>query len=212
MQLYFVRHGETGGNVAHRHQADKTLLTPRGVAQAKAAAATIETLGPTHLLTSQLVRAVETAEIIGQICGLIPETSVRFIELARPAHLYGYSHYSPRSVWFYFLWYFGLTKNGESYSALRARFLAAKAELAAYPPEACVVVVSHAVFINLFLAHLCRERALSPWAALCAFYRLLTMPNAAIVSVQYAAAAPPGCCPWRQTPLPKSVLPTVPQK
>jgi broad specificity phosphatase PhoE len=36
MKIYFVRHGQTGGNVAHRHQTEHTPLTDVGHEQARA--------------------------------------------------------------------------------------------------------------------------------------------------------------------------------
>ena len=188
MQIFLVRHGETDGNVAHRHQVERTPLTTKGKEQAREVAERLESLKPTRLLTSKLVRAIETARIIGEVCNLTPETSENFVELKRPNHLYGRYHKSAHSLWFYFWWFLGLKradKNGESYAELRQRFLKAKAELAGFAPEDKVVVVSHAAFMALFTAHLCRNKKLSLFQATKTFYRIITMPNTAVIEIEY---------------------------
>lgn len=199
MKVFLIRHGETSGNVAHRHQAEDSSLTKKGVAQVQEAAEVLRQYEPTHLLTSRLVRAVETARIIGATCDLVPETSEHFIELERPKFLYGHFHVSLRSVFFYFLWYLGLRgqapREGESYAALRARFKAAEQQLATYPADARVAVVSHSAFINLFVAHLCREGAVGPFKIAQTFWRMHKMPNAHIVPLHFDTEVA-GTCSW----------------
>lgn len=201
MEIYLVRHGETGGNVAHRHQADETPLSSLGRRQAEHAAETIAALEPTHLVSSSLVRAIETATVIGDRCDLIPETNPAFVELARPSHMFGHYHRSFKSLWFYLQWYLGsdaaVTAGGESYETLRERFSVAKAHLREYPTDARVVVVTHSVFMTLFEAHLCRERPLTPWQAGAHFLRILRMPNTHIRPVWFDHEAPPEQCAWR---------------
>lgn len=198
MEIYFVRHGETGGNVAHRHQAEDTPLTPKGKKQALKAAEIIKTYEPTHLLTSSLVRAVETAMEIGAVCELLPETNYHLIELERPKHLYGHFHKSPQSFFFYLRWYLGRTSDeeGESYAELRLRIERVKEQLAMYPADARVVVVTHSVFLSLFLVHMCREKPLSPLQALQTFRTILSMRNTHVAPVLFDADAHPQTCPW----------------
>jgi len=190
MKVYLVRHGQTGGNVARRHQAEHTPLTTLGKEQAQRVAEIVRLYQPTHLLSSNLVRALETARVIGDTCELPIETSPLFIELRRPEFMYGHHHRSIRSVWFYAWWYLGFVGGkreveGETYKMLRERFRQAQALLQNYPKDARVVVVSHAVFIGLFTAHLCRQRALNPLQALRVFYNILTMPNTSITPIYF---------------------------
>jgi broad specificity phosphatase PhoE len=201
MKIYFVRHGQTGGNVAHRHQNEHTPLTDLGRQQAQRVAEIVRLYQPTHLITSNLVRAVETARIIGEVCNLIPETNPNFIELRRPDAMYGHHHRSFRSVWFYLWWYLGMVggkgePEGESYKTLRERFHRAQEELMRYPQDARIVVVSHTVFIGLFTAHLCRKRALNPFKAARTFYHILTMPNTFITPIYYDSEPDKGECAW----------------
>ena len=201
MKIYLVRHGQTGGNIARRHQAEDTSLTTLGQTQAREVAEIIRLYKPTHLITSTHVRAVETARVIGEVCDIIPETKSTFVELGRPTYMYGHYHRSIRSLWFYLWWYLGLisvtTKGGgESYLSLRQRFKEVKKELATYPKDARIVIVSHAAFIGLFIAHLCRERALDPFRAALTFYRILTMPNIFITPIYFNFNTSADECPW----------------
>lgn len=199
MEVYLVRHGQTGGNVAHRHQHEKTPLTPEGAEQAALAAEHIAKLEPTHLITSSLVRAVETARIIGETCDLVPDTSHHFVELARPDRLYGHFHKSRASLAFYIRWYLGQTKpeeGGETYRAVRERIDGAKDILALYPEDARIVVVTHSVFMSLFLEHLCDSRPINPLRAALAFRRILTMRNTHIEPLRFDHSCADGHCGW----------------
>jgi len=70
MKLIAVRHGETEWNVQHREigQLD-SRLTARGVQQAKAVGTRLAGIQFDELYSSDLGRAVQTAEIIGAKCG-----------------------------------------------------------------------------------------------------------------------------------------------
>ena len=199
MEIFLVRHGETGGNIAHRHQAESTPLSMKGRQQAEEVAKVICEYNPTHVVTSSLVRAVETARVIAETCDIIPDTNQHLVELSRPEHMYGQFHSSLKSFLFYAQWYFGIekkSKNGESYSELRERFELAKESLTQYPNDARVVVVSHSVFINLFLAHLCSKKVLNPFKALITFRGVVSMPNTHLVKVLHDNNAAPNTCAW----------------
>jgi broad specificity phosphatase PhoE len=110
--------------------------------------------------------------------------------------MYGYHHRSWRSIIFYIQWFLGKKSDGESYREIRDRFLSAQAYLAKYPNDARVVIVSHAVFINLFVAHICDARSMSPLKALKVFKKVLTMPNADVVELSFEKDAPVSTCAW----------------
>tara|TARA_B100000508_G_scaffold59217_1_gene45963 strand:- start:559 stop:1167 length:609 start_codon:yes stop_codon:yes gene_type:complete len=196
MEIYFVRHGQTSGNVARRHQANDTPLSARGKQQAELAANILKGYEPDRLITSTMVRSVETASIIGGVCDLIPDTHTEFRELERPSYLYGRKHRSLMSIWFYFRWYIGKTAEGESYEEFRSRFRSAQDVLAGFASDDRVIVVSHTVFITLFVAHLCRDKALTPLQAVKAFYKIITMRNTHIEMLMYDPATKQGTCGW----------------
>ncbi|MCD5381626.1 MAG: histidine phosphatase family protein [Candidatus Pacebacteria bacterium] len=196
MEIFLVRHGETGGNVAHRHQAEETPLSVKGRQQAATVAQEIKKLNPTHLVSSSLVRTVETASVIGDACDLIPETHTSLIELVRPKHMYGHRHHSLKSKLFYAQWFFGRTKDGESYEELRGRIKEAKKLLSQYPDDAKVIVVTHSVFMSLFVAHICCDESLSLFDAVKVFRKILSMPNAHMTKLQFDGEVSDDLCAW----------------
>lgn len=66
MRLILLRHGETVWNIDGRLQGhDNSPLSERGIAQAKAIRPYIQALAPARVVTSDLGRVRQTAEIIG---------------------------------------------------------------------------------------------------------------------------------------------------
>lgn len=203
IDVYFIRHGETGGNLAKRHQAEKTRLTPEGKEQARSLIPIIENINPTHVLASSRVRALQTANIATETLGIIPETSPMLVELKRPDVVYGYHHKSVRSMWYLIAWYFGFlggdgtNSDGESYKEFRERIAQVQVELAMLPDNSRVVVVSHAVFIGFFVAHLCNTTSVSFSQAWGLFRNVLGLRNASVTHVQYNPNAQPNTCAWQ---------------
>jgi broad specificity phosphatase PhoE len=82
--IYMARHGETDDNARHVVQGSiDTPLNDRGRDQARELAEKASDLGIVALWTSQLVRAAETAEIVGERLGLTPRVDDRFAESRR---------------------------------------------------------------------------------------------------------------------------------
>jgi broad specificity phosphatase PhoE len=76
-RILFLRHGQSAHN-AHREEAplpeaQGDRLTELGREQAKAAGAALPEAGITHLLSSHMARARETADAVGAAVGLEPE-------------------------------------------------------------------------------------------------------------------------------------------
>jgi 2,3-bisphosphoglycerate-dependent phosphoglycerate mutase/probable phosphoglycerate mutase len=70
-RLVLLRHGQTDYNLAARMQGHlDSLLTETGLAQATAAAPAIARLTPDLLISSDLRRAVDTADVMGAATGL----------------------------------------------------------------------------------------------------------------------------------------------
>lgn len=66
MRLMLLRHGETLWNQEHRLQGHQNSpLSSRGISQAKAIKPIIDKLSPQYVVSSDLGRALQTAEIIG---------------------------------------------------------------------------------------------------------------------------------------------------
>lgn len=77
MRVLFLRHGQSVHNVhtGAERLAEEVgdVLTEHGRAQAAAAGAALRDRGITHLLTSPMRRATETAEAVGEALGLAAE-------------------------------------------------------------------------------------------------------------------------------------------
>ena len=71
LRIYLVRHGETEWNATDRMQGRSDVpLSPRGVLQSKAVAQRLRDRGIDAVYSSDLVRARDTARIIGEPRGL----------------------------------------------------------------------------------------------------------------------------------------------
>jgi broad specificity phosphatase PhoE len=80
-EIWLARHGETDANAEGRVQGSlDPPLNERGREQARALAKEVAPLGIRTLYTSQLLRARETAAIIGEALGLEPRVDERFAE------------------------------------------------------------------------------------------------------------------------------------
>ena len=70
-RLVLLRHGQTAFNVEGRMQGHlDSQLTALGRAQAAAVAPVIAALGPDRLISSDLRRAIDTAEVVAAAAGL----------------------------------------------------------------------------------------------------------------------------------------------
>lgn len=72
MTLLLIRHGETALNASRTLQPADTPLGPRGLAQAQAVAARLAPMRPAAVLSSDLPRALQTAQAIAEAAGGVP--------------------------------------------------------------------------------------------------------------------------------------------
>jgi probable phosphoglycerate mutase len=75
VSLLFIRHGETALNAARTLQPADTPLGERGFAQARAVAARLANAGLVRILSSDLPRALQTAQAIADASGAPLETT-----------------------------------------------------------------------------------------------------------------------------------------
>lgn len=81
-EIYLVRHGETNFNQAGKLQGHtESRLTERGQQQARDVAAYFDGISCARLITSDLIRCRETAELIGDKINLNTEAEPRLREL-----------------------------------------------------------------------------------------------------------------------------------
>lgn len=82
VQVYLVRHGETLWNAERRLQGQSnSALTEHGEHQARLVARRAEALNVTHIISSDLGRTQQTAEIIASACSLPVTLDPRLREL-----------------------------------------------------------------------------------------------------------------------------------
>lgn len=157
--VYLVRHGESEWNVRRLTQGQTThpALTVIGREQAAVAAEAIAAdlarlgLPAARLVTSDLVRAVETAKIVGERIGLVPELDARL----REQHLGELEGRSYEDSWARAELHDWSDPElplagGESVGQVRRRLAAVLAELA---PGTPTVMVSHGDAIRSAVAH-----------------------------------------------------------
>lgn len=194
MDILLIRHGQTDGNRAWRHQHPDTRLNEVGKEQVEKLTAAVLEFAPTHLITSTNLRAVETARVLAEATGLTPATSSLFEELRRPSALTGHRFIGLTTLRYLVTWFYGRKHaDGESYPEFIERLLAAREYLETLPSDARVAVVSHSVFINLFVEHRCRPRAIPLARALLRFLRIMRHKNTGITHLRFTPEGHKGC-------------------
>jgi probable phosphoglycerate mutase len=154
MRLYFARHGESEANVQRVfwNQPEGYGLTGKGREQARALADNLAGVAFAALYCSPVLRAVQTAEIVGQRLGLAPQTA----DGLREWHTgilegQGYSeetqglHRQVTAQWLKHDNHDARIEGGESYNDIRGRFmpLVSRLEERYRDTQANVLLVSH---------------------------------------------------------------------
>jgi broad specificity phosphatase PhoE len=161
MQLLLIRHGETEWNATLRYQGPDVPLNERGRLQARLLGERLRAQGVKALYASDLIRAWETAELVGEVLGLRPEPmpDLREIDVGQwegltpeelyrrfPEHMREYDRDPARTV----------RLGGESYAQLQERALRALHALEqrhAVAGDAVVAAVAHGGTIRALLCH-----------------------------------------------------------
>jgi broad specificity phosphatase PhoE len=143
LTLLLVRHGQSEWNAAGlmQGQAAHVPLTALGHQQAAAAAAELAGLRPGALLSSDLLRAVQTAEHCARATGLRTATTAALREQG-----YGVLEGRPsRELWDVVDWTdpHWSAPGGESLAELHGRVEAFLKHLAAEPPAEVIALVTH---------------------------------------------------------------------
>ncbi len=189
MRVYLVRHGETLYNRNYTHQHAEVVLSERGKDQARRTGMRLRGVPQPLLVTSDLARTRETADIIGKIIGTVPREEPLFREMKRPSQMVGTFYYGFTSLTIglqlllhapYASWHYADEENLHDIRtrvALSIKYLESIADRYAE-----VIVVSHAVFIQLFLTQL-RNKKISLLAYLGAILKLVPIDNASITTL-----------------------------
>jgi len=203
MKIYFVRHGETEYNRKSIHQSPDVPLSKKGVAQIEKTAKALKALGATKLITSDLLRAYQSAEIIGEELGLAPELHSAFREVRRPSELFGEKYFSFASAKVAFPILAHLHNRNWHYSDeenlydLKDRVARAVAQLEAIGKEhEKVVVVSHAFILQIFLRYMCKYKDVRIIDYVKTLIAAKSLGNGSITTVAYNDDGNGNTCDW----------------
>lgn len=154
-QIILWRHGQTGWNAAGRVQGQSDVpLDDVGVAQASAAAARLATLNPTRILSSDLSRALSTAQALSDMTKVPVETDKRLREMAFGVR----EGLTSQEAWHSYpdemrAWVTGddiRMPGGETYREAGKRFAEVLSEIATdLEPDRPVVVVAHGAVLRV---------------------------------------------------------------
>lgn len=167
MRLYFVRHGESEGNQAARHQKPDTPLSEAGRKQAQVLAERVKHLPVEVILSSSYVRAQETAKIIAAATNLHVEVAEFVREFKRPSEVEGKGIHDPdvQRVKALVREHFGdegwRYSDEENFFDLQRRITQFWLEVS-QRPEKHILVVSHGGIIKYIVAVMLFGHALTP--------------------------------------------------
>jgi len=131
MKITFIRHGESQANILHEisNRGLKHPLTPTGRIQAAGLANILQDQGVTHIYSSPVLRAIETAVILAEQLGVeydvvegLREYDVGDMEGRRDAQAWQAMEELGKT-WLYQQQYDERISGGESFNDLRKRFL-----------------------------------------------------------------------------------------
>jgi probable phosphoglycerate mutase len=157
-RLLLLRHGETPLSVEHRFSGrGDPELTPRGLAQAQAAAARLASYDVSVVVSSPLRRAMQTAAAVAEAVGADVVVDDGFIETDFGVWE-GHTFSEIRDGWPQEMaaWLAGpdvAPPEGESFTATFARVQEARDKVLAAHAGGTVVVVSHVTPIKTLLMH-----------------------------------------------------------
>ena len=184
MELLLVRHGETKANSHHIYQPPTESISAPGAAEVARLVRTIQEFKPTHLYTSHYTRAREEVS-----------------ELRVADYMYGKSHYGLHSMFYLLRWYFNLlpediTDQIETKKEFSNRVVQARDYFAQNHAGDRVVVVSHSIFTNFFIAHLCQDNGVNIFKAAPLLMKILLHENSSVSHIRYIGETEKNVCPW----------------
>lgn len=165
--VYFVRHGQSEGNISDVFQSLDSPLTDNGKRQTEIIANRVAKLSFGTLLSSPLTRAKETAEVIAKITNKKPEYSDLFVECIKPTRVMGKSYKDEEAgdlwnEWRKSLHTHGLkVEDGENYDDIIERADRAL-DFLKNQKENTMVVVTHGFFIQTIIERAILGAALTP--------------------------------------------------
>ncbi len=187
--VYFVRHGQSMGNISPAFQPLDSPLSDVGKQQAERVAERISKISFETLLASPLSRTRETAEAITKMTGKQPEYVDLFVERIKPKKLEGKSYDDKEAQglwkeWEKSLYTSGLhIEDGENFDDLILRVDQALSFLQ-NRLEKEIVVVTHGFFLRTIVARVILGETLTP-ESFRVFQSRVVMENTGISVLKY---------------------------
>jgi 2,3-bisphosphoglycerate-dependent phosphoglycerate mutase len=187
--VYFVRHGQSEGNIDGSFQSLESPLSQEGMMQSERIAERVSKLDFQALIVSPLARTRETAEYITKLTGRQPEYSDLFVERIKPTNLYG-KHKSEKDAteiwneWQETLYTQGMRlEDGENFDDIIARTNKALDFLREHDADR-ILVVTHGWFLRSIVARVLLGSKITGEAFRNFQYRI-AMENAGITVVKH---------------------------
>lgn len=157
-RVFLIRHGVTAWNDEGKVLGQQDVpLSPAGIAQAQAAAAALAGIAISDVITSPLQRAIQSAEIIGQSCGIEVARDPRLIDFGLgqwTGHRYRDLEGNPDYQAFLADPLAERIPGGESLAEVRDRVVdAIEQALQDSPTGDALAMITHAGVIRVLLSH-----------------------------------------------------------
>ena len=156
--IYFVRHGESEGNIGTHYQEESTPLSDNGRIQAIALGERAKRLPIDSIIASTMVRAQETAQAISEATNIAVDSSDIFIERRRPSEQINQLKNGPQAMEAEeaIIRNSGITgyrySDEENFDDLMRRAKEALLYLENYPGSE-ILVVTHGVFLRVLVLY-----------------------------------------------------------
>lgn len=187
--VYFVRHGQSQGNISPVFQAKDSPLSSLGKKQAELIARRAAKLSFEKLIASPLARAKETAIKISELTGKSPEYSELFAERIKPSAVSGKFHSDKNASKIFTQWEKSLytpnmrVADGENFEDLMTRVDKALQYLQKLP-EKNILVVTHGFFLRTIIFRLLSGDFFTP-PAFEYFIKTVFMENTGLSVIKY---------------------------
>ncbi|HCC05045.1 TPA: hypothetical protein DEP58_01925 [Patescibacteria group bacterium] len=188
-RIYFIRHGQSVGNLQQVFQNADDPLSEAGTIQAKIVARKALSFNADVILSSPMMRAYQTAETIQSVTNLPLETIETLHEYRPPSKLWNKSVMSPESNEFYKEilahlhepdWHY---EDEENYTDLHTRATSLLDNLAERK-EKTIIAVTHGAFMRILLATMMTEGSADALTAI-RLVRFLSQRNTGVTSCEY---------------------------
>jgi len=189
-RIYFIRHGQSVGNLQQVFQNADDPLSEVGTIQAKIVARKARSFNADVILSSPMIRAYQTAETIQSVTKLPLEIIETLHEYRAPSKLWNKSVVSPESDNFYKEilahlhvpgWHY---EDEENYTDLHTRAQSLLTDLADRK-EKTIIAVTHGAFMRILLATMMTEGSADALTAI-RLVRFLSQKNTGVTSCEYS--------------------------